>query len=391
MSKKINIYYIIFLIATIVFFKPYYFTHFEISVANFAYLNGLRLVFLLVLLIYILENKLSKFIILMLFFYLTKLISTIINSGSISALVTEIYPVLGICLLIELGLRKNPKQLVKAFATVLSFLTIVNFITIIVNPNGYHVIEKLIFFLGYRNQLAPFFILTIVVITLRNMYFPNKYRKIQLGLLLSICTFMIFHAGSGSNIIAWIPVTIYFIMPFISKNSNIFNIKSYLALYIILFYTVIVYNIQERFADLLYRFLGKDVTFSGRIQLWNTGVEMIKNRPLIGYGMSDSSNIILSPISGRYLSAHNQFIQLMIEGGFVSMFAFGSIAYLTFKKLYEFKKSEASKILSIGIFAIALVLFSEAMGFFYIFILFAFAYNIDKIVNTSANERRQLK
>lgn len=382
MSKKINVHYVIFLIAIMFFFKPYYFTYFEISVANFVYVYGLRLVFLLALFIYIYEKKLSKFIALMLFFYLTKFISTIINSGSILRLITEIYPALGICLLIEIGLRKNPKQFVKAFATVLSFLTLINFITIIVNPNGYHTIEKLVFFLGNRNQLAPFYILTIVVIKLRNIYFPNKYGKMQIGLVLSICTFMIFHAGSGSNIIAWIPLIFYFIVPFILKKSRIFNIKSYLALYIILFYSVIVYNIQERYADLLYRFLGKDVTFSGRIQLWDIGIEMIKNSPLIGYGMADTSNIIFSPISGKYLSSHNQFIQLMIEGGFVSMLAFASIGYLTLKKLYENKERESSKILSIGIFTIALVLFSEAIGFFYIFILFAFANNIDKIVNS---------
>jgi len=383
--KKSNIYYIIFLIFIIPFFKPYYFTHFGVSVVNFVYLNGLRIIFLTVLFIYIIKNRrnrLSKFIIMLLAFYSTKAISTIINNGSISALITEIYPALGICLLIELGLQERFKELINAFATVLSILTLINFIIMILNPHGYHDIEKVIYFMGYRNQLAPLYILTILMLEIRNNYFPKKYGKIQLVLILIICTFMILYAGSGSNIIAWIPIVFYYITPFFSRYSNIFNIKSYVIFYISLFFGIIFLNIHELFSELLFLFLGKDVTFSGRTLLWNEAIKMIKDRPLIGYGMADSYNRVRYPISGTYLSAHNQFIQLIIEGGFISFFAFGYVAYVTFKKLYDFKDTHASKILSLGIFTIAIVLFSEAMGFFYILILFAFSDNIDKIAKT---------
>lgn len=145
MSRKINIYYLLFLIAIIVFFKPYYFTFFEISVVNFIYLNGLRLVFILVFLLYIFKGRLSKFIIMTLIFYFIKTLSTIVNNGSISKLITEVYPVLAICLFIELGIKDNPKQLIEAFTTVLGFLTLINFIAMVMSPDGYHSIERTIF------------------------------------------------------------------------------------------------------------------------------------------------------------------------------------------------------------------------------------------------------
>lgn len=336
LSMKMNIYYIIFLISIIPFFKPYYFTYTEAPVVNFIYLNALRLVFITVLFTYIIRGKLSKFIIMLLIFYFVKAVSTIINNGSVSALITEFYPVLGICLLIELGLQKKPEKLINAFATLLGFLTFVNFIAMIVNPHGYHYIEKRIYFMDQGNQLAPLYILTIVMLELRNNYFPKKYGKIQLTLTLFICTFMIFYVGSGSNIIAWIPIVFYYIMPFLSRNSLIFNIKSYVILYITLFFSIIYYNIQERYAEVLYRLLGKDITFTGRTLLWDMAIKMIKDRPLLGYGMADSYNRIFSPRSGQYLSAHNQIIQLGIEGGLISILAFGSIAYKTLKKTLWF-------------------------------------------------------
>lgn len=391
MSRKINIYYLLFLIAIIVFFKPYYFTFFEISVVNFIYLNGLRLVFILVFLLYIFKGRLSKFIIMTLIFYFIKTLSTIVNNGSISKLITEVYPVLAICLFIELGIKDNPKQLIEAFTTVLGFLTLINFIAMVMSPDGYHSIERTIFFMRHRNQLAPLYILTIVLMIIRDKYFQNKYSKKQLIITFIICTWMIFHAGSASNIIAWIPIIIYFVMPFLFRNTLIFNIKSYLVFYIIMFFSIILFNIQDQFADLLYQLLGRDITFSGRIQLWNTAIEMIKDRPLMGYGVAESVNLIFSPRTGLYYSAHNQFIQLVLEGGLISLLAFGGIVYIVFNKLYEYREDEAAKILSLGILSIALVLFSEAMGFFDIFVLFALAYNIERVITTSNVGKSTLK
>lgn len=250
----------------------------------------------------------------------------------------------------------------------------------LINPHGYHEIEKVVFFLRNRNQLAPFYILTIVLMVLRNNYFPRKYGKLQLTLTFIICTFMIFHAGSGSNIIAWFPISFYLITPVLKKNSFVFNIRTYIISYVALYIAIIGYGIQERYSDLIYKLLGRSATFSGRTLLWELGLGMIKKKPIIGYGMADTSNMIISPISGRHFSAHNQLIQLMIEGGIISLFAFANLSYLIFNKLYMLRKSIASKILSIGIFAISLVLFSEAMGYFDILILYAFSYNVDKIL-----------
>jgi O-antigen ligase len=118
---------------------------------------------------------------------------------------------------------------------------------------------------------------------------------------------------------------------------------------------------------------------------------MIKDRPLMGYGVAESVNLIFSPRTGLYYSAHNQFIQLVLEGGLISLLAFGGIVYIVFNKLYEYREDEAAKILSLGILSIALVLFSEAMGFFDIFVLFALAYNIERVITTSNVGKSTLK
>lgn len=74
--------------------------------------------------------------------------------------------------------------------------------------------------------------------------------------------------------------------------------------------------------------------------------------------MTGDYNIVPTARDGL-LSAHNQFLQLTIEGGLVSLFVFCLTAFFVPVKLFKERKNDAAKVISIGIFSIALVLFSE--------------------------------
>ncbi|TYQ15973.1 UNVERIFIED_CONTAM: O-antigen ligase [Acetivibrio alkalicellulosi] len=378
MRYKINTCYLFFLIAVIILFKPYYFTYFDISTVNFIYLNSLRLLFLGVVVFYFKEGKISRFFVSLILFYLIKGISTFINDGSISSLITEIYPAVTACLLIELGLKSRPKQLIKAFSTVLSVLIYLNFITMILNPYGYGVFEKVIFFLRHSNQLVPIYTLTIVMIVLKNGNRPSFVNKAHLLLTMAICTYMTMYVLSGSNVIAWIPVLLYYLLPLIVKKFKLLNISSYIIVYIVFFLAVIFFNVQERYSEVIYKVLGKDTTFTGRTIIWDSAINMIKERLLLGYGVGKSTNIV-PYIHGRYISAHNQFIQVTLEGGILAIIAFLNILYYSVRKLMECKDENIAKILSVGLFSVLIILFSEAMGMYDLFILLCLSYNVDKI------------
>lgn len=377
--KKVNIYFIVFFIVVIIFFKPYYFTYFNKFVINFIYLNSLRLVFIIILILYLLNGRISRFIFTLVVFYFIKGLSTLINGGSYSALITEMYPSLAMCMFIEIGSRKNPRRLIEAFSFGLSLLVYINFIAMLLNPYGYSYFEKEIFFLRVSNQLAPLYILAVIFIKLKNIYNSNPINRIHLWLTLVICTYMVINARSGSNIIAWAVLLMYFIFPYVINRVKLFNFKTYVLGYVILFFSLIIYNVQERFLYLIHELLGSDITLSGRISLWHNAIKLIKMHPFFGYGVSDSYNIIFSS-SGKYLSAHNEFIQLLFEGGIFSLFGFVYLIYLSGRKLNSYKKSQQSKILSLGILSIALVLFSESMGFFDILILLSISYNIENFL-----------
>lgn len=376
MLKSISKFRVIITVVLILFFRPLYFSYNEITFVNQIFINSLRFTFICVLWIYLYRGKISRFIILLVMFYIVKAISTIINSGTILAVFSEAYPIIAICLLIEIYLKKDSMRFVEAFTDALFLLVLANFIAILISPDGYSETKRLVFFLDVRNHIAPIFILLYVLMSLRNIKKTTRLRTLQLFSVLAICTIMIFHAGSGSNIIAWTVILGFNLFPYLSKKLTFLNIKTYSIIYAFVFVTVVFFNIQEIFADQLFYLLGKNVTFSGRVELWNTAVEMIKEKPLLGHGMSGEYNIIPT-LSGVMLSAHNQFIQLAVEGGIISIALLMILVVAAGKKLYSYRKEEASKILSLAIFSVSLVLFSEAMGLFDFFVLLAFAYNIE--------------
>ena len=64
--------------------------------------------------------------------------------------------------------------------------------------------------------------------------------------------------------------------------------------------------------------LGRSATFTGRSSLWRIALDKIAKRPLIGYGYT-AGNI---KIWGGMYSSHNMFLEIILQGGLISMLLF---------------------------------------------------------------------
>jgi len=90
-------------------------------------------------------------------------------------------------------------------------------------------------------------------------------------------------------------------------------------------------------ADTLLDFMGKDVTLSGRTELWSAVVDMIGNCPWLGYGYSGfwlgreggSAYVLLVTLS-NHPHAHNGFLDLWLDLGLLGVSVFTLGFFLTF-------------------------------------------------------------
>jgi exopolysaccharide production protein ExoQ len=88
--------------------------------------------------------------------------------------------------------------------------------------------------------------------------------------------------------------------------------------------SIIIYLVDN--ASVIVGVLGKDLTLSGRDQLWGTIMQMVDRRPLFGYGyeafwyekgQSSLSGLIWSTIGWDAPHAHNGFLEILLSLGWI--------------------------------------------------------------------------
>ncbi|WP_136313787.1 O-antigen ligase family protein [Actinomyces procaprae] len=81
-------------------------------------------------------------------------------------------------------------------------------------------------------------------------------------------------------------------------------------------------RIHVHFAALLGHLFGKSVTLTGRTDLWDAAFPILGESPLFGYGINYSFGAFIPGASGLAWQAHNQYLQLMYDGGVAAVCLF---------------------------------------------------------------------
>jgi O-antigen ligase len=73
---------------------------------------------------------------------------------------------------------------------------------------------------------------------------------------------------------------------------------------------------------------------SGRIDIWRNSFEALLLRPILGYGAGNVYYVNLI-FGGRALGAHNMFLSISVELGFIGLFLFSIFLIQILKELYR--------------------------------------------------------
>lgn len=82
-----------------------------------------------------------------------------------------------------------------------------------------------------------------------------------------------------------------------------------------LFFTVVLYRLQNVFAFLIEGVLHKGLSFTGRTEIWDMAIKNILASPALGYGIAQSGKVYRLR-KHKYYHAHNVFLEILMEGGF---------------------------------------------------------------------------
>jgi len=80
------------------------------------------------------------------------------------------------------------------------------------------------------------------------------------------------------------------------------------------------------------------IAFKGRLEMWEASLEMFKNK-LFGQGLATMS-IGIEEVVGRYMELHNDWLQFLIEGGYLGFTLYLIMWFSLFKISWRFRKSK---------------------------------------------------
>lgn len=349
----------------------------EIGVIHNFYMAYKILVTGIVILMYTLNKvKPSKVLILISIYEFIILFSTIINSGNIIGVFSNVIATISVCALIEYYIKKNTASISTIIYYTFALFTIINmfdvFITSILSEVSF---EGYVFFLGKDNRFV-FIFLPMIAMGAISIKLRNK-NKLFLVLVSAIAFLTLLYSWSVAAALVMGALTIYLMLTDVNNSkSPKLTLPIYFLLIIIFNILIVFMQVQFYFYDFIVNVLHKDVSLSGRIFLWEIGIEKILQSPFIGYGVNEYA---VSKLLDGLVHFHNYFINMLYQSGFLNMIVFVLMNIIVMIKTHNYKSSYVYKVVSTLIFVSLVLSVFDTLDYTFFYVFYIILYNIDYI------------
>ena len=384
-SKRKVINFILYVFLLIPFFKIAYISvsiPYADSIYKIMQLFSIFIIFMII----IKYGKFSKFIFSFAIYFIILNISTILNKADISGGIFLTIRTMAICMLIDYGLKIDTKTFLDSFEFLLSTLVYMNLISILIFKDGMYVNTSVGYtenwLLGYRN-LHILYILPAILVSFLNSYYTKGKLCNRNYILLVLSLLSIVLVKSSTSLVGITVLIVFLVLNKILKNEKIFNIKNYFLVYIVSFFSIVIFRIQNLFKFIIVGILDRDLTFTGRTYIWDYVIEFIKQKPIIGYGIEES-NVRLNKTTFMVSThAHDQILEIIYKSGIVGIIVYAYILIKSVYEVYKYRKTKVSQFISIIIFAYLFMMLTEYFSLDLTMFLFVFCLDIKYLIKES--------
>lgn len=351
------------------------------SALNILWFLGSILAILYSILYLLKKNKFNLFDLLVLLFYVVLFISTVVNHGAVYDCIKDILSFFSLYLSMKIGLERNPKKYIKFMNAFLLVFTLINTLTtIIYYPNAMFLDNRNpIFFLGGDNTAVRLYIASVLFYVLNN-YIKKQKLKLPIIPLINLLSFSFIRdlGGGKACFLILLFSTIYLVYGVkipkkIIKLTIIFNV--------ILFLLLIVINKIDIFSYLIVNILNRNLTLTDRTIIWEITIDMIKARPIFGYGMIDGMafQALLPYILG--VNAHNTYLMILFNGGIILFVIFILLFVMSSKKFDRVRHKRWMYIIPFALLTLMIRAQIEGWDVIWIILFLLMSYYYEKIEN----------
>ncbi|MCU9613188.1 O-antigen ligase family protein [Caldibacillus lycopersici] len=274
---------------------------------------------------------------------------------------------------------ENMKVVSKVLMLHVELCIYINVLTLIVFPDRMYGFKSIAYglssewFLGYNtNFLLWLFPATWIAILYGNV--TKNWRR-SLALIIG-CIINLVIKGSSTALIGVAIILILYFLPFLRKviNPKIMLGFSLAGMLMIVFFT----KYLQMFNWLIVGVLGKDLTFSNRVIIWENAINLISKNWLVGYGVIEQGE--LAGLLGMYSAthSHNFYLQLVLNGGVISLILFVGAQVYLIKCLRKYNKHGIVALMVIAMVAFNIISSTEILNYPQIIILFSVASRISR-------------
>ena len=315
----------------------------------------------LILLINIVNRKgiyLNSPRIVLLLFYLSLFVSTVINHGAITDCIVHIVKVLILCFTIE-DISDDDELTIMLYTIrdIVVFFFLINIGLSVVYPHGIP---------SFTTSVnLPALLYGNVNVTARSIFpgiaasaiIDGKKNRISLSTIILIIGFVflcvrVYMMATGLISLAVVSIWIIFRKIFIKRSFRIL-IYSIVAIAFVEF-TVVVFYSNQGLISFVTGLFGKDLKFTNRYYLWYAAVKRISESLIYGHGALTQS--AMRELIGNPSGSHNYYLDVTLRQGFVGLAAFLFLIIHSIKKLSQVSKSINTEMYMMIGFIISLLL-----------------------------------
>jgi len=279
-----------------------------------------------------------------------------------------IYNYIGFSALCLKLLKENTQGFFQGGMLLFGGLSIVGCLSIFLFPMGFFnasAIERAVYFLGGKNSAVYYYLLfwMFYAICQSNGYIKgNRFLQVFLLVAMTLSTMI---TKSSSSLVCMLIVGIYMMGIYKSKLIRYMISPKRIIFVMAVLFTIVVFNSKSNIIGVILKLLGRSSTYTGRTEMWEQAIGMIKEHPFIGNGIEISFTIKIGAGQLIYPQAHNFFLDNMAKYGIIPIvILIGSIVFWL-GKAFKYSKMKCTTDLIIFSSVFILHCFFDDMLYYY--------------------------
>lgn len=290
---------------------------------------------------------------------------------------------IGTITLVFFAFSDEPDSLISAFLAVFELLILANVASqLICGETGIFIGTGYIdpqFSLGHKNQFIGYVYPAICLALYRLYKGCGTAAKVNAWLVISASVATVFLSDSSCNKAGLALSILLFILYAVPFFRRVLSAPVTFSAAILADVLLVVLRVSDNvpfIANFIETVLHRQITFTGRTTIWDNFLQLMPGNWLTGLGYAPGT--MIAHKSWFVPHAHNQYYEMLSEGGLVALAIFLSIFVLIAVQLTKYRDKKASAVLTAAMTGLLFVFICDPI-FPPVYVLYFLALNIDTL------------